>query len=79
MGKENIIGIEAPMWTETIVKLDDIEYMMFPRLPGVAEIGWTPSEMRSWDEYKYRLAKHERFFKVMDINYYPSKRVPWGE
>jgi len=79
VGKENIIGIEAPMWTETITKLDDIEYMMFPRLPGYAEIGWTPSEMRSWDEYKYRLAKHEKHFKAMDINYYSSKRVPWGE
>jgi hexosaminidase len=79
VGKENIIGVEAPLWTETISKLDDIEYMMFPRLPGVAETGWTPAEMRSWDEYKYRLAKHEKYFMAMDINYYPSKRVPWGE
>jgi hexosaminidase len=79
VGKENIVGIEAPMWTETIAKLDDIEYMMFPRLPGYAEIGWTPSELRKWDEYKYRLANHEKHFKAMDINFYPSKRVPWGE
>ena len=79
VGKENIIGIEAPMWAETISKLDDIEYLMFPRFPGYAEIGWTPAEMRNWDEYKYRLAKQEKYFKAMGINFYPSKRVPWGE
>jgi hexosaminidase len=79
VAKENIIGIEAPMWSETITKLDDIEYLMFPRLPGYAEIGWTPALMRNWEEYKFRLAKHVRFFKEMDINYYPSKKVPWPE
>ena len=79
VGKENIIGIEAPMWSETIIKLDDIEYMMFPRLPGYAEIGWTPASMRSWDEYKVRLAKHEKYFKAMEINFYRSPRVPWDK
>jgi len=79
VGKENIIGVEAPMWAETISKLDDIEYLMFPRLPGYAEIGWTPSEMRNWDEYKYRLAKQEKYFKAMGINFYRSSRVPWNE
>ena len=79
LGKESIIGIEGALWTETITNLDEIEYMVFPRLPGYAEIGWTPSSMRNWEEYKYRLAKQTEYFKAMDINYYPSKRVPWGE
>jgi hexosaminidase len=79
IGKESIIGIEGALWTETITNLDEIEYMVFPRLPGYAEIGWTPASMRNWDEYKYRLAKQAEYFKAMDINYYPSKRVPWGE
>lgn len=77
VGKENIIGIEAPLWAETITKLDDIEYLMFPRLPGYAEIGWTSASMRNWDEYKYRLAKQAGFFEKMGINYYKSSKVPW--
>ena len=39
---ENIIGVEAPLWSETLVTIDDIEYMAFPRLPGYAEMGWSP-------------------------------------
>lgn len=73
----NILGISAPLWTETIVTIKDIEYMVFPRLTGYAEIGWSPAEGRNWDEYKERLAQHAAFYKSWNINYYPSPLVPW--
>lgn len=75
--KENILGIEAALWTETITNMDEMEYMIFPRLPGYAEIGWTPSSGRSWNEYKVRLGKQCERFKAMGIDYYQSNRVPW--
>jgi hexosaminidase len=34
-----IRGVEAPLWTETIVTDADIDYMAFPRLAGAAELG----------------------------------------
>jgi len=77
INKDDIIGLEAPLWGETITNMDDIEYLTFPRLPGYAEIGWTPLENRNWDEYKLRLAAHGKRFEAMDIDYYPSARVPW--
>jgi len=77
MKKEDIIGVEAPLWTETITSMDDIEYMVFPRLPGYAEIGWTPASMRDWKEYRLRLANHGDRFKAMNIDFYPSRLVPW--
>ncbi len=77
--RENIIGVEAPLWTETISKMDDIEYMVFPRLLGIAEIGWTPVSLRSWNEYKLRLGAQAERFKAMNIDFYPSKLVPWRE
>jgi len=75
--KENIIGIEAPLWSETVSNRQEIEYLIFPRLPGYAEIGWTPAEMRNWDNYKVRLANHGQRMKAMKINFYPSKLVAW--
>ena len=77
--RESIIGVEAPLWTETVLTMDDIEYLVFPRLPGVAEIGWTPASARSWDEYKSRLANHTRLWKAMEIDFYPSNKVSWTE
>jgi hexosaminidase len=77
--RKDIIGVEAPLWTETIVTMEDIEYMVFPRLPGYAEIAWSPATGKSWDEYKGRLGHHAKQMKAMDINYYPSKLVEWKE
>ncbi|MCE5347922.1 MAG: beta-N-acetylhexosaminidase [Bacteroidales bacterium] len=79
IGKENVLGVEAPLWTETISNMEDMEYMVFPRLPGYAEIGWTPASMRKWDEYKVRLGEQGERFKAMGINYYKSGRVPWPD
>lgn len=75
--KENIFGVEAPLWSETITNMDEIEYMVFPRLAGIAEIAWTPSSLRNWDDYKVRLTSHGERFKAMGIDFYPSKLVPW--
>jgi len=79
ISKENILGIEAPLWSETVTNIDEIEYMVFPRLPGYAEIGWSSPEARSWDEYKLRLAQHGKRFEAMDIDFYRSAMVPWEE
>jgi hexosaminidase len=75
--RENILGVEAPLWTETLTTMDEIEYMLFPRLPGVAEIGWSPESGRSWAEYKERLARHGSRMKAMDIDFYESNKVSW--
>jgi hexosaminidase len=75
--REAILGVEAPLWSETISTMDDIEYLLFPRMPGVAEIGWTKSSDRNWDEYKVRLANHASKWQAMGIDYYRSPKVDW--
>ena len=79
ISKENIIGIEAPLWSETVTNIDEVEYMVFPRLPGYAEIGWTAPDQRSWNEYKTRLAKYGKRFDALGIDFYRSSFVPWEE
>jgi len=77
VSRQDILGVEAPLWTETILDMDDIEYMVFPRLPGIAEIGWTGGAGRDWSEYRGRLARHGSRLKDMGVDFYPSKRVDW--
>jgi hexosaminidase len=84
IARENIYGVESALWTETIQTRDDIDYMVFPRLPGYAEIGWSATAdgkpgSRNWNEYKIRLASHGPRFKAMGIKFYQSKLVPWIE
>ncbi len=79
ISKEQILGIEAPLWTETVKTLDDIEYMAFPRICSYAEIGWTPAKQRNWYDYRRRLARFGKRLKLMGINFYHSKQVGWGQ
>ncbi len=72
-----ILGVEAPLWTETIETIEDIEFMVFPRLAGYAEIGWSPAAQRNWDGYKARLANHGPRLSAMGVNYYRSPLIPW--
>lgn len=70
ISKSDILGIESPLWTETITNMDELEYMVFPRIIGHAEIGWTLDSLRDWNDYKFRLKKHLDRLKIMGINYY---------
>jgi hexosaminidase len=72
----DILGLEAPLWTETIRTLKDIEYMTFPRLLGVAELAWSPKG-QSWEEYRQRLAAHGKRMEAMGINFFRSSDVDW--
>jgi hexosaminidase len=72
-----ILGVEAPLWTETIRTAADLEYMVFPRLLGCAEIGWTPQVDRRWDEYKLRLGAQGPRLTALGVMFYRSAQVPW--
>ncbi len=77
VGEADILGVEAPLWTETIETMADIEFLAFPRLIGIAEIGWSRLEGRNWEEYKTRLGAHGPRLAALGVNYYPSPEVPW--
>lgn len=74
---DHVVGVEAPLWSETLKSMKDIEFMLFPRLPGIAELAWN-YEGRNWDEYKVRLAKHAKMMDEMGINYYKSPKIDWS-
>jgi len=77
--KEKILGIEAPLWSETISNMQELEYLAFPRVIGYAELGWTTDENRNWEDYRVRLANQTPYLKMMDVKYYPSKLINWEE
>ncbi|MBD0747445.1 beta-N-acetylhexosaminidase [Streptomyces sp. CBMA152] len=73
----SVLGVEAPLWSETLTTSADIEYMAFPRLPGIAEIGWSPSSTHNWPDYSARLAAQGPRLSALGVNFYRSPVVPW--
>ncbi|SDK96815.1 beta-N-acetylhexosaminidase [Streptomyces indicus] len=75
--ESSILGVEAPMWTETLSTSEHLEYMAFPRLPGIAELGWSPASTHDWDTYKVRIAAQGARWEALGMDYYKSPKVPW--
>jgi len=72
-----VLGVEAPLWSETLGTLDDVEYLAFPRLAAVAEIGWSPADRRDWTDFRHRLAAQGPRWSAMGVNYRRSPAVRW--
>ena len=75
--RASILGLEAPLWSETISNSEELEYLAFPRAIGYAELAWSAEEHCNWEDYRERLAKQVPYLNSMKVNYYPTKLVDW--
>ena len=60
----NVLGLEAPMWTEWVSTTKRLDWQTFPRLTAHAETGWTLQINKNYSSFKNRL---ERFLKRLDL------------
>jgi len=89
-GKENILGLQGQLWTETVNREGAIDYMIFPRLLALAERAWvgdaewsaTADEETMWqqrDEAWNEFANRMGQFEMSRLNlYHPgiNYRIP---
>jgi len=73
-----ILGVEAPLWSETLRDLDDIEFMAFPRLPAIAELGWSPAATHSWASFSARLGAYGPRWEWQGVDFYRSPKITWS-
>jgi hexosaminidase len=76
---QNVIGVEGAMWGETVVNLSNVDYMVFPRLIALAEVGWTPQAERTsgYSDFLTRLAPQGARLTLAGTNFYPTPEVAW--
>jgi hexosaminidase len=72
-----VLGVEADLWTETVSSTADMDYMVFPRLPAVAEAGWSSPATHDWAAFRARLAAQGPLWDALGIGYYKSPEIPW--
>ncbi|GAA0367176.1 beta-N-acetylhexosaminidase [Microbispora corallina] len=77
VGEDDVLGVEAPIWTETLRKPADLEFMAYPRLPGIAEIGWSPASSHSWADYRTRVAAQGPRWTAASVDFYRSPQIPF--
>jgi hexosaminidase len=67
-----IMGAQANLWTEYVLTPEHAEYMTFPRIAALAEIGWTSKENRNWTDFTARMQKQFARYDRAGINYAKS-------
>ena len=83
VAEDDILGVAAPIWTETIATTVDLEFMVFPRLAAIAEIAWSPAPgdgaARDTEEFLARVARFGDLLDAMDVAYHRVPEVAWTE
>lgn len=72
-----IKGVQGALWTELLGwPAKFLDYQTYPRLTAVAEIGWSPQEIRNWSDFNNRLQRfHFNRMAHMGISF----RLPYPE
>lgn len=68
--ENNIIGVQGNIWTEYIPTPARLEYMVFPRMLAMAELGW--SKTKDYTEFSNRMISQYKRLGDMGIQF----RVP---
>lgn len=61
--QQHIIGIEATIWGEFIPSIERAFYMTYPRAHALAEAGWSPMSVRSWDRFQQKMKFHNQLMQ----------------
>ena len=64
---ENIIGVQAQLWGETLRSFDEVQYLLLPKMMGVSERAWTaiPEWSKDLTDLKaYNEARHQYNLKI---------------
>ncbi|WP_159798777.1 family 20 glycosylhydrolase [Puerhibacterium puerhi] len=72
-----VVGVAGAVWTETLTTRDELFSMLLPRLPALAEAGWSAAEARDWEAFAARLAGQAPVWRALGWAFHPSPQVPW--
>lgn len=77
--EDRIAGVEAAIWCESITGIDDLFFLLLPRLPGIAEQGWSPAPSGEasdrWAGYAPRIAAQAETWRRCGWKFFRSSVV----
>ena len=69
--RRHVLGVQGQVWTEYLPDPTRVEYMAYPRLTALAEVAWTPSDLREMEDFRGRLAVHLDRLRALDVGFRP--------
>jgi hexosaminidase len=68
--KGNVLGFQANLWTETVLTVQRLDFMLFPRMAALAAAAWTKKTVRQIDHFENTLKSELYLYNKAGIDYY---------
>ncbi|WP_020389563.1 family 20 glycosylhydrolase [Kribbella catacumbae] len=76
--ESGILGVEGPLWSETVRGGDQAGFLTMPRAAAILETGWTPAAKKDVTGFAARLGLLGPHLTVAGSNYYESAGATWA-
>ena len=57
---QHVLGVQGNLWTEYIATNDYAEYMLYPRMLAIAEMGWDGTKTKNYDAFRQKAIRVEK-------------------
>jgi hexosaminidase len=74
---KRILGVQGNLWSESLVYEEQANYMLYPRLFAISEVGWSPQELREWPDFVHRMEIMLKRFDILGTNYSAAVYNVW--
>ena len=64
-----VLGVQGNIWCEWIPSRERMQYMAFPRLMAIAEIGWRDPSQLEWGDFEQRMIGQFSRLGILNVNY----------
>lgn len=73
--RQNIIGLQANVWTEYIRDFSRVQEQIFPRMLAVAETSWTPIKTKNYNRFRQNAEAELNWLRLngIRVGYMPAK------
>ncbi len=66
---KHVLGVQFQVWTEYIRDPMQVEYMVFPRACALAEVAWSTSESKNYQQFLERLETHLLRLDALEVSH----------
>lgn len=77
VAEEGVLGVEGPLWSETVRGEDQAFYLALPRAAAILETGWTAADRKDPAGFAERLGGLGVHLTSAGTNFYESRRASW--
>ncbi|MGJ3192762.1 beta-N-acetylhexosaminidase [Paenarthrobacter sp. FR1] len=75
---QQILGVEGPLWTETVRNNQQAQWLLYPRAVSLAEVAWSGQEVRNAGDFRRRLGALGERLAQQGVVFQKAPDVEWS-